>query len=180
MSKSRCGVPDENNSQGVWPPTKRHLTYTFIKSNIDPNVSLDTLRNVFQQAFLQWSQVSSITFGEVENYLAESDLMIGFYRGDYGDGFPFYGPGQVVAYSFPPTDGRLHYDGDEQWSNDVPPPKDSYDLVWVAIHEIGHLLGLQHSNDPNAIMFPVMEPGKSKRTLSADDIAALKALYPHA
>ncbi|KAI9107569.1 hypothetical protein K1719_021606 [Acacia pycnantha] len=165
MSKSRCGVRDGNNNHpgqqhSTWPPTKRHLTYKFIKSNVEV-VPLDILRHVFQQAFSVWSQVSSFTFSEAANGAgSSSDLVIGFYRGDHGDGFPFDGPGKVVAQSFPPTDGRLHYDGDEQWSSNVPPPDNSYDLFWVAIHEIGHLLGLKHSNDPNAIMFAVIEAGQ--------------------
>ena len=45
----------------------------------------------------------------------------------------------------------------------------------VGIHEIGHLLGLSHSNDPNAIMFPSYSPGRL--TLGQDDIEGIQALY---
>ncbi|KAK4252814.1 hypothetical protein QN277_010962 [Acacia crassicarpa] len=108
-----------------------------------------------------------------------SDLVVGVYGGDHGDSVPCDGLRNELAHAFYPTDGGLHYDGDEQWSSLVPLPDDgSYDVVWVGINEIGHLLGLVHSNDPNAVMFPWVEPGKNKRTLAADDIDAIRALYP--
>ncbi|XP_028771731.1 metalloendoproteinase 1-like [Neltuma alba] len=180
MSKCRCGVPDTYRGQPrTWPPNKRHLTYSINSSQVE-TMSLDILRPVFRLAFVQWSQVTSFTFAEAA-FGTASDIVIGVYCSDHGDSFPFDGPGNVLAHAFPPTDGRLHYDGDEQWSSLVPPqPDDAFDLVWVAIHEIGHLLGLAHSNDPSAIMFAEVDSGKNKRTLGADDIAAIKALYPHA
>ncbi|KAI9185277.1 hypothetical protein LWI28_005807 [Acer negundo] len=50
--------------------------------------------------------------------------------GDHGDGFPFDGPGRVLAHAFAPTDGRLHYDADEQCAA---PGSNSFDLETVAL-----------------------------------------------
>jgi predicted Zn-dependent protease len=45
----------------------------------------------------------------------------------------------------------------------------------VAAHEIGHTLGLNHSDDPNALMFPsYSEP---HRFLGNDDIAGVQSVY---
>ena len=54
-----------------------------------------------------------------------------------------------------------------------------YDLQNTLTHELGHALGLMHTNaDPLAVMYPSSAPGETcKRTLSADDIDGLNDLY---
>lgn len=53
------------------------------------------------------------------------------------------------------------------------------DLLSVLTHEIGHFMGIAHSNDPDATMFAFYEQGSTElRTLHPDDAAALCALYP--
>ena len=49
------------------------------------------------------------------------------------------------------------------------------DVESVALHEIGHLLGLGHTSVREAIMFPSISAGVSKG-LHADDIKGIKAL----
>ncbi len=52
------------------------------------------------------------------------------------------------------------------------------DLPSTLIHELGHALGLGHSTDPLAVMFPSLALGDRRRTLTVDDIAAIRAVYP--
>ena len=52
-----------------------------------------------------------------------------------------------------------------------------FQTVSVATHEIGHILGLQHSTDVNAVMYPFLNFGMTKRELSHDDIDGMLALY---
>lgn len=54
------------------------------------------------------------------------------------------------------------------------------DLQAVATHEIGHLLGLDHSNSSSATMYYAYTGGTSARVLDPDDIAGVCALYPKA
>lgn len=55
-----------------------------------------------------------------------------------------------------------------------------YDIQSVATHEIGHLLGLDHSALLSSVMAPYGAPGQlDQRTLSYDDIAAITWLYPN-
>ena len=49
------------------------------------------------------------------------------------------------------------------------------DLETVAAHEIGHTLGLAHSDDPNALMFPSYSG--PHRSLDQDDIAGVQSIY---
>ena len=49
----------------------------------------------------------------------------------------------------------------------------------IAAHEFGHALGLGHSNVTGATMYPsVSSCATGNRTLDADDIAGVEALYP--
>src|SRR5262249_7789043 len=54
-----------------------------------------------------------------------------------------------------------------------------FDLLSILTHESGHFLGLAHSADIHAVMFPdYMEHTTNLRTLTADDIAGICAIYP--
>lgn len=54
----------------------------------------------------------------------------------------------------------------------------SYDTRTIITHELGHLLGLDHSDENrNNIMYPDRNPGERVHTLSSDDIAGINSLY---
>ena len=48
-------------------------------------------------------------------------------------------------------------------------------LYQVALHEIGHALGLGDNSDPNSVMYYSL--GANNRTLNGTDIAAIHAAY---
>jgi len=53
------------------------------------------------------------------------------------------------------------------------------DIRNTTTHEIGHMLGLDHSSDVNATMYSEAQPGeRKKRTLNGDDIDGICAIMP--
>ena len=150
------------------------ISYYFI--NGTDQLPGDTEQQVITQAFALWAAQAPLTFTQVGDQ-GQADIVIGWATGDHGDGDPFDGPGDVLAHSsFPnPYDDRqvfLHFDDDEHW---VDSNTGDMDLLTVAAHEIGHTLGLDHSDDPNALMYPSY--GGPHRSLGADDIAGIQDLY---
>ena len=117
--------------------------------------------------------VITFRFSRAQSY-TNADLKISFERRNHGDGAPFDGRGGTIAHAFAPTDGRFHYDADELFA--VGAQAGAFDLQTVALHEIGHLLGLGHTDDQKAIMYPTIAQGVTKG-LGNDDIAGIKALY---
>ncbi|KAJ9135235.1 hypothetical protein P3X46_032443 [Hevea brasiliensis] len=188
MMIPRCGVPDLTNFTSLNQSRNSDIGLLYAYPNGMPkwnifNLSYSFLPNVpntpdvkaaFAEAFQSWQIVSQFNFHQTAAEAAY--LSIGFYTGDHGDGNPFDGPGKILAHSFYPPDGRSHYDASENWSTH--PAKDQIDYESVAVHEIGHLLGLAHSQDPNAVMYPTIAPGTIKRDLAPDDVKGIQALYP--
>ncbi|XP_065878854.1 metalloendoproteinase 3-MMP-like [Euphorbia lathyris] len=150
-----------------WSANKYHLRYGFL-----PRTRVEAMEAV-GRAFRTWEANTHFSFERVEDYTT-GDITVGFHSGNHGDGAAFDGNGGVLAHAFAPEDGRFHYDGDEKWS--VGARQGSFDLETVAVHEIGHLLGLGHSSVKAAIMYPSIASGLTKG-LHSDDIQGIRALY---
>ena len=162
------------NYEAISAWDKNDITYAFV--NGTDQLAGDTERDAVRRAFDLWAAQTPLTFTEVSDS-STADISIGWAVGDHGDGDPFDGPGDVLAHStFPnPYDKSqvfLHFDDDEQW---VDSDTQDVDLETVAAHEIGHTLGLAHSNDPNALMFPSYS--RPHRFLDQDDIAGAQSIY---
>ncbi|KAF8370067.1 hypothetical protein HHK36_031898 [Tetracentron sinense] len=157
-----------------WPASKTDLTYAFSSSVSLTDDDMDIVRYVNSQAFASWAAVSHFTFEEAQD-ISSADMVIGFHSRSHGDGYPFDGPKGVLAHAFAPTDGRFHFDADENWGTD--PSPGVIDLESVAVHEIGHLLGLGHSTVRAAVMYPSISPGVARRQLQRDDIQGIRTLY---
>ncbi|PIA40354.1 hypothetical protein AQUCO_02500206v1 [Aquilegia coerulea] len=180
MTMSRCGIPDIVNgtSRMLSGKDKHHdhsstSLHTVSHFSFFPGSPRDIFGPIFVQAFGKWTTVSLFTFEEIQDYNA-SDIVIGVHTGDHGDENPFDGRGGTLAHAFPPTDGRLHFDGDEIWSPVL--QNGTFDLETVALHEIGHILGLMHSSVEGALMYPSMTRGV-KKGFHEDDIRGIRALY---
>lgn len=85
------------------------------------------------------------------------------------------------AYLPPPNgtsaSGDIHFDNTFTWADDSTDTTadPDFDFFTVALHELGHSLGLLHSDVPESVMWPFYTG--ARRTLHADDIAGIQAIY---
>ena len=73
------------------------------------------------------------------------------------------------------SSGDIHFDDDEEFTYGK-----SYgtDVLWVAVHEAGHSLGLEHSRELDAVMYPWYSGSKGQNfDLRPDDVAGIQVLY---
>ncbi|XP_028851888.1 stromelysin-3 isoform X2 [Denticeps clupeoides] len=186
-NRPRCGVPDYPNQNEIrhgrkhrqkryllfgrkW--NKTDLTYKIVR--FPWQMTKDKVRRVLKEALQVWSDVTPLTFTEVWN--TEADIVVDFVRYWHEDTLPFDGPGGILAHAFFPgtqLEGNVHFDYDESWTlgNEM-----GTDLLQVAGHEFGHVLGLQHSHEEGAIMSPFYSFSYPLR-LSNDDKAGIQKLY---
>ncbi|GER47401.1 matrix metalloproteinase [Striga asiatica] len=188
LHEPRCGMPDfHNNSinklnsdkfrvsshyaflpgRPKWRKTK--LSYIF-----NTNVNEEAIM-AFERAMKEWARVTRFTFFRAKD-VGRSNIRISFLRGHHGDDYPFVGPQPRggLAHSFPPPNGRIHFDAAQNWSHNG--DRNAFDVETVGLHELGHVLGLDHSNVQLAVMHAIIAPGERKH-LHEDDIKGIKALY---
>ncbi|XP_044141114.1 matrix metalloproteinase-18-like [Bufo gargarizans] len=176
MHQPRCGFVDAGEFN-IFPGNKgwnkKELTYRIL--NYTPDMLQSEVDYAIQRAFKVWSDVTPLTFTRI--YSGVSDIEISFAAQVHNDYYPFDGPHGTLAHAFAPSSGiggDAHFDEDETWTSG----SNGYNLFIVAAHEFGHSLGLFHSSDPSALMYPTYhftEPSEFR--LPEDDVNGIQSLY---
>jgi peptidoglycan hydrolase-like protein with peptidoglycan-binding domain len=179
--------PDQPLFVVAAPWDHTNLTYAFLGG---AHTIPDSLTHaVIRRAFDSWQSASKLTFTLV-GADQKPDIKILWASGDHGDSTIFDGPLGILAHSdFPAprgkTPGVLHFDDDEKWVDNPNGSlsKKEVDLVSIAAHEIGHCIGLDHSQDRQALMYAVYsaplrdQKNQALARLSQDDFDGINALY---
>lgn len=155
------------------------LTIPYRIAFFPPQPSNNEVRAAIANAFTSWSQLFatlSITLTAVEvaanPKVAFSWVQLGSMiaaTGSSPHNCPWGDQGQI----------RMRLSDSPGWSVDG--RDDTWDVEYVALHELGHLWGIRHSADGEAVMHERVPPNGQasppKRTLTAADLGKLDGIY---
>ncbi|XP_050705035.1 matrix metalloproteinase-2-like [Eriocheir sinensis] len=195
METPRCGLPDLKPEElergdGKHNRVKRYIIgadgwnkrrITYFVANWSPQLpSKERVQKELRRAFDTWSVYSHLSFSEV--LTPDADIIIYFATQDHGDGYPFDYEGGILAHAFYPYEfgsygGDIHFDESENWIIAKNKDDEGLDFFTVAVHELGHSLGLSHSPVGGSIMYPYYMGFNPSFALDYDDVMAMWELY---
>uniref|UniRef100_A0A3Q1EH97 Matrix metallopeptidase 21 n=1 Tax=Acanthochromis polyacanthus TaxID=80966 RepID=A0A3Q1EH97_9TELE len=154
--------------------SKKMLKWRLMGEGYSSQLTVEEQRYIFRLAFRMWSEVSPLEFVEdIKSPLEDVDIRLGFGTRHLGCNQKFDGTGQEFAHAW--FLGDIHFDDDEHFT--APNAGSGISLLKVAVHEIGHVLGLPHIYRPGSIMQPSYLPQESAFEMDWMDRKAIQHLY---
>ena len=155
------------------------VTYSFATENIsgqfadfDSFIDESSFQDDIVAAFGSWEDIANIRFSLVPD-TSSVDIRLGWANID--------GPGNILGDTSIPSSGPLNdviirFDRNEDWiTGGVSGAPETINFNIVALHEIGHAIGIDHSNEASALMSSSYNPNVV--SIQDDDVAALQAIY---
>eukprot|EP01084_Bolivina_argentea_P124734 221010_1 len=183
-SKSKSEMKIERNEEYY---AKKLITYAI--GEFPDYLAEIEVKQCVQNAFYEWDRHCGLSFEMVEN-MNECDIKIVWSNLGHGMGISVDGPGGTLGIAIV---GMLELDMSENWiivneenkhSLSVIKDKTTWNkelekpnvsLINVLLHEIGHTLGLSHSENKCDLMYPIYNPNIN--CLSHGDIKRIVASY---
>lgn len=126
-------------------------------------------RQTFLSAMHDWSQYAPIKFRQLNDSSGNSP---GFMEGMSGGGLPI----RIGAHNDDSSIAHSHVGGDIHLNRKYDNIVWEHSLKTVATHEVGHSLGLAHSDtSPSVMLADPFQMGST--TITSDDIAGIQSIY---
>lgn len=206
LEQPRCGTPDPTEGlslahgefvlaaaatglrsgcdlRGI-SPVKYSIANT--ADELPDELDFEQVKGAIERALATWRKVIPIEFADAQGDI-NATLKFRWSKGSHGDTQKFDNVGGLLAHAFYPKDcgknfsGQCHFDKAEKWGLNEVQQLRTFDLETVALHEIGHLLGLTHSSDHDSVMFD-RHVREQRELLESDPaLTAIQDIYgkPH-
>ncbi len=152
-----------------------NLSYYLLAGSRDLGPSLQAAE--LARALTSWSRYADVRWRPAAAANEARSVTVFWGARSHGDAFPF--APEVLAHAFfpapavpEPLAGDIHFNDAYTWGVGDP---SRYDIFSVALHESGHSLGLGHSSNPAAVMYPIYHG--IVQGPSTEDIRAIQTLY---
>ena len=157
---------------------KTELTWKLLNDNND-GLSRDEVENTLIKAFSMWQSVSNLKFQKSSvNSSKKVDIKVLFVEGSHNNSIQLIKINEHSnTFLLKIKEGlvsNIHFNDAHNFTVNS---TNGISLLHVALHEIGHSLGLGHSYHISSVMYPFQSPSHPNLKLSEDDVKLIQALY---
>lgn len=157
-------------------PGQGSAELTYYIGQAPAGMSQAQFESTIEQALKVWSDVVDVKFTQT-NQAGLSDSLDFTSR-------PIDGQGGTLARAYFPDDvnprriaGDVEFDSNDSWEVGNARGGRAFDLLYVAVHEIGHALGIEHIHSHSAVLAPSVHANQTFDGLSQHDIDAAMEIY---
>ncbi|CAD5211694.1 unnamed protein product [Bursaphelenchus okinawaensis] len=174
VTRKRCSNRDSTTKKPkkIWEKTS--INYGI--ASYPKKMRFTDVRELVKQAFSAWEIVIAIEFIEVRT-AHNADIVIRFENTNpiNNTDHSSFSVGSATG----PVKSTIWLRESEKWDVFQKQEEGKIDLFLVLVHEIGHVLGLDHISDPNSVMFPVFQrkTGDELPVINSDDVERLRTIY---
>ncbi|XP_065079343.1 72 kDa type IV collagenase-like [Ochlerotatus camptorhynchus] len=169
IGSPHCGTRNLEKRGDTAKWTKRLISYRI--RDYPAGASPEFVKSMIKRAFNEWSKVTNLDFIEWNDPGVDIEVNFGGTSHSRRGGRCSFDNPSTLAHAYFPEDGDVHFN--EKYFFASSDYRD--DFLDTAMHEIGHSLGLEHSNTKGVLMHPT--DSNQHTEPQAEDVLRIQKLY---